>query len=115
MLKAPERPESSAVLADQGGQPPQRVAWWRSFHATPTRRALLLTALGGLLIAGLITALPNQDGSNGLTASTISLGSRGNDTFNHTKSGDCLNWPDRTPDAAQIVDCKDEHRLEVAE
>jgi predicted heme/steroid binding protein len=115
MLKAPERPESSAVLADQGGQPPQRVAWWRSFHATPTRRALLLTALGGLLIAGLITALPNQDGSNGLTASTISLGSRGNDTFNHTKSGDCLNWPDRTPDAAQIVDCKDEHRFEVAE
>ncbi len=56
-----------------------------------------------------------QDGSNGLTASTISLGPRGNDTFNHAKSGDCLNWPDRTPDAAEIVDCKDEHRFEVAE
>jgi predicted heme/steroid binding protein len=115
MLKAPERPEGSAVLADQGGKPSQRVAWWRSLHATSTRRALLLTALGGLLIAGLITALPNQDGSAGLTASTISLGARGNDTFNHAKGGDCLNWPDRTPDAAQIVDCKDEHRFEVAE
>ena len=91
------------------------MAWWQSLHATSTRRALLLTALGGLLIAGLITALPSTDGSNGLTASTISLGPRGNDTFNHAKSGDCLNWPDRTPDAAEIVDCKDEHRFEVAE
>ena len=82
---------------------------------TSTRRALLLTALGGLLIAGLITALPQNGRPDGLTASTISLGPRGNDTFKHAKSGDCLNWPDRTPDAAEIVDCKDEHRFEVAE
>jgi Septum formation len=116
MLEAPERPESSASLADrEDGQPSERVAWWQSLQATSTRRALLLTALGGLLIAGLITALPSKDGSNGLTASTISLGPRGNDTFNHAKSGDCLNWPDRTPDAAEIVDCKDDHRFEVAE
>ena len=112
MLEAPER---EPLLADEDGQPSERVAWWQSLHATSTRRALLLTALGGLLIAGLITALPSTDGSNGLTASTISLGPRGNDTFNHAKSGDCLNWPDRTPDAAEIVDCKDEHRFEVAE
>jgi predicted heme/steroid binding protein len=116
MLEAPERLESSAELADrEDGQPSGRVAWWQSLHATSTRRALLLTALGGLLIAGFITALPGGDGSNGLTASTISLGPRGNDTFNHAKSGDCLSWPDRTPDAAEIVDCKDEHRFEVAE
>ena len=113
MLEAPER--ETMLLADEDGQPSERVAWWQSLHATSTRRALLLTALGGLLIAGLITALPSTDGSNGLTASTISLGPRGNDTFNHAKSGDCLNWPDRTPDAAEIVDCKDEHRFEVAE
>jgi predicted heme/steroid binding protein len=112
MLEAPER---EPLLADDDGRPSERVAWWQSLHATSTRRALLLTALGGLLIAGLITALPSQDGSNGLTASTISLGPRGNDTFNHATSGDCLNWPDRTPDAAEIVDCKDEHRFEVAE
>ncbi len=116
MLEAPEREE---LLADsrksEDGQPSERVAWWQSLHATSTRRALLLTALGGLLIAGLITALPSKDGSNGLTASTISLGPRGNDTFNHAKSGDCLSWPDRTPDAAEIIDCKDEHRFEVAE
>ena len=116
MLEAPEREHT---LADshkgEDEQPSERVAWWQGLHAASTRRALLLTALGGLLIAGLITAIPGKDGSNGLTASTISLGPRGNDTFNHAKSGDCLNWPDRTPDAAEIVDCRDEHRFEVAE
>ncbi|WP_102145237.1 septum formation family protein [Mycobacterium hubeiense] len=90
------------------------MPWWNSLQATSTRRALLLTALGGLLIAGLITALPRSEGANGLTASSISLGPRGNDTFDHAKSGDCLNWPDRTPDAAEIVDCNEEHRFEVA-
>jgi hypothetical protein len=33
-----------------------------SLQASATRRALLLTALGGLLIAGLVTALPIGDG-----------------------------------------------------
>jgi predicted heme/steroid binding protein len=116
MLDAPERED---MLADsqegEDKQPSERVAWWQSLQAASTRRALLLTALGGLLIAGLITALPQGDGGNGLTASSIALGPRGNDTFNHAKSGNCLNWPDRTPDAAEIVDCKDEHRFEVAE
>jgi predicted heme/steroid binding protein len=115
MLEAPERLESDAVLADEDKQQPsEQVAWWQSLQAASTRRALLLTALGGLLIAGLITAIPQGDGSNGLTASAIALGPRGNDTFNHAKSGHCLTWPDRTPDAAEIVDCKDEHRFEVA-
>src|SRR5256885_11174395 len=108
MLEAPERLTDSALPAgSEDSQPSQRVAWWHSLHATSTRRALLLTALGGLLIAGLITALPSNDPS-GLTASTISLGPRGNDTFNHARAGDCLNWPERTPDAAEIVDCKGE-------
>jgi predicted heme/steroid binding protein len=113
MLEAPER-EPSLADSDNTAEKP-RLAWWQSMHATSTRRALLLTAMGGLLIAGLITALPGEDGSSGLTASTISLGPRGNDTFNHAKSGDCLSWPDRTPDAAEIVDCKEDHRFEVAE
>ncbi|KUH73884.1 hypothetical protein AU184_23915 [Mycolicibacterium novocastrense] len=118
MLEAPDRPFGEHDPADpqQGDtQASERVAWWTSLHATPTRRALVLTALGGLLIAGLITALPQTDGASGLTASTISLGPRGNETFEHAKAGDCLNWPDRTPDAAEIVDCGQEHRFEVAE
>ncbi|MGZ8802940.1 MAG: septum formation family protein, partial [Mycobacterium sp.] len=107
MSQAPEHPK--------GGSTPGEKAWWRSLQAESTRRALLLTALGGLLIAGVITALPQSDRTGNLTANAISLGPRGNDTFDHAKSGDCLNWPDRTPDAAEIVDCTTEHRFEVAE
>jgi hypothetical protein len=109
-----EAPTLERMQADEAAARPQPVRWWHSLQAKSTRRALLLTALGGLLIAGLITALPQTDG-NGLTASTISLGPRGNETFKHAQAGDCLNWPERTPDEAQIVNCKDEHRFEVAE
>uniref|UniRef100_A0A5Q5BRW4 Septum formation-related domain-containing protein n=2 Tax=unclassified Mycobacterium TaxID=2642494 RepID=A0A5Q5BRW4_MYCSS len=110
MLEAPERDRPAGDARD-------KAPWWHSLQATPTRRALLLTALGGLLIAGFVTALPRSEGTNGpgLSASAITLGPRGNDTFNHAKAGDCLNWPERNPDGAQIVDCKDEHRFEVAE
>jgi predicted heme/steroid binding protein len=109
-----EAPTLEQALADEAESRPQPVRWWHSLPAEGTRRVLLLTALGGLLIAGLITALPQTEG-NGLTASTISLGPRGNETFKHANAGDCLSWPDRTPDQAQIVDCTDEHRFEVAE
>jgi predicted heme/steroid binding protein len=114
MLDAPDRED---LLADEAARPSDRTAWWQSLHAASTRRGLLLTALGGLLIAGLITALPGgEDGKNsiGLISGTA-LGARGSDTFDHAKSGDCLNWPERTPDAAQIVNCTDEHRFEVSE
>ena len=57
MLDAPEHDESPV---DEAKQPSERVTWWRSLQATSTRRALLLTALGGLLIAWLITALPRS-------------------------------------------------------
>ncbi|MCT7661563.1 septum formation family protein [Mycobacterium deserti] len=113
MLDAPERDEQLAHDGDES--PSQRTAWWQSLKVTGTQRGLLLTALGALIIAGLTTALPQNDGANALTASTISLGPRGNDTFEHAKAGDCLSWPDRTPDAAEIVDCASEHRFEVAE
>ncbi|MET0757939.1 MAG: septum formation family protein [Mycobacterium sp.] len=109
-----EVPEHNELLDDEAKQPSKRITWWSSLQATSTRRALLLTAFGGLLIAGVITALPRSDSASALNASAIMLGPRGTDTFNHAKSGDCLNWPDRTPDAAELVDCKDEHRFEVA-
>lgn len=110
MLEAPEHPDQ---LPDQ---PEGKGRFWLSLHAASTRRALLLTALGGLLIAGLITALPRSEGANtALSAGAIALGPRGNETFNHVKNGDCLNWPGRNPDAARIVDCGENHRFEVAE
>ena len=100
----------------RGAEPARpKVTWWRSLHATSTRRALLLTALGGLLIAGVLTALPRGEGPNAGPVGSIALGLRGAETFGKAKSGDCLNWPERNPDGAEVVDCKGEHRFEVAE
>ena len=112
MLDAPSATETGLDAAEA---PPKRAPWWQSLQATPTRRGLLLTALGGLLIAGLITALPRTVDVAGPLAATSALGPRGNDTFDHAKSGDCLNWTEKTPDAAEIVPCSDEHRFEIAE
>ena len=106
----PDQPEGTS----------SRSGWLRTLKATSTRRALLLTALGGLLIAGLTTALPFGRQTTGLAsylepASAPSASARGNSTFDHAKAGDCLNWTDKTPDSATIVDCKEDHRFEVAE
>jgi predicted heme/steroid binding protein len=100
-----------------------RVEWMTALqgtlHATATRRALLLAALGGLLIAGLVTALPITGSGPGHLAGYADpappRSTKGNDAFNHATGGDCLMWPDRMPEAANIVDCKNEHRFEVAE
>ncbi|MCV7253613.1 septum formation family protein [Mycobacterium hackensackense] len=118
MLDAPEHPEP--FLPDgtaEPTQPQRRLGWLRDAQLTPTRRALLLTALGGLMIAGVITVLPDTAAGGRLAGLSSGAGglSRANSTFDHASSGACLNWPDRVPDAAQIVDCTTEHRFEVAE
>jgi predicted heme/steroid binding protein len=95
-----------------------RVELMNTLQASATRRALLLTALGGLLIAGLVTALPIGGGPGRLAGYIDPVpptGSKGNDAFNHAAGGNCLMWPERMPEAANIVDCKDEHRFEIAE
>ncbi|MDX1871474.1 septum formation family protein [Mycolicibacterium sp. 120266] len=116
MLDAPEHPQP---FLDEGPPPPasRRLAWLRDAQLTPTRRALLLTALGGLMIAGVITVLPDTAAGGRLAVLSSGTGglARSNSTFDHASSGSCLNWPDRVPDAAQIVDCTTEHRFEVAE
>ncbi len=127
MSQAPEQelleaPEVSAVdHPSVGAERPQAgFPWPRSLQATATRRALLLTALGGLLIAGLVTALPIGGTGPGRLAGYIesnpvpSTGSKGDAGFNRAGSGDCLMWPD-TPESAKIVNCADDHKFEVAE
>jgi len=100
---------------------PERFEWPRGLHATATRRALLLTALGGLLIAGLVTAIPAVGNRPGQLAGYIgsdpvpSTGAKSDAAFNRAASGDCLMWPNVTPEAASIVSCADDHRFEVAE
>ncbi len=116
----PEINGSEAAALDAPEQPKERFGWLRTLQAASTRRALLLTALGALLIAGVITALPVSGNQTGLVSYLAadpvpSTGTRGNATFNNAKGGDCLNWPEKSPDDAAIVDCKDDHRFEVAE
>lgn len=113
MLELSERDEMDAEHADE--------AAWQSdtpgaVHASSTRRALLLTALGALLIAGLVTALPIGDrGIMGTRPATAGSPGTAVPAFAEAKPGVCLNWPDNAPDAATIVDCTADHRFEVAQ
>ncbi len=121
MSDAPENPEPFLYEAQTSQKAASR--WGKALNRqglalTPTRRALLLTALGGLMVAGVITVLPDTVAGGrlaGLNSGSSALGLRNNSTFGNAEGGDCLNWPDRTPDAAQVVDCTTEHRFEVAE
>ncbi len=89
-----------------------------SLQATSTRRALALTALGALLIAGLVTVLPLAGDSSplgGLAKNAVNpVASRATETFDNAKAGDCLTW-DSTPDQSTVVDCAEDHLFEVAE
>jgi predicted heme/steroid binding protein len=114
MSEAPEQLEPAGPPAD----PSRHRLWWRSLQARTTRRALLLTALGGLLIAGITIVLPAEAKSPGrLVGYSNAAPNAGNPAslaFDQARPGDCLNWPNKKPDQATIVDCKDEHRFEVA-
>jgi Septum formation len=122
MLDTPETevPPASPT-ADEAEQPLAGFRWPRSLQATATRRALLLFALGGLLIAGLVTAIPVGGSGPGRLAGYLdsdpvpSTGAKTDAAFNRAKSGDCLMWPDITPESASIVNCADDHKFEVAE
>lgn len=122
MLDAPETELLPAdPETDGAAQPARKLRWPRGLQASATRRGLLLTALGGLLIAGLVTALPTVGTGPGRLAGYIdsnpvpSTGAKSNAAFNRATSGNCLNWPDGTPESATIVNCSDDHRFEVAE
>jgi hypothetical protein len=122
MSEAPVKEISEASSpADEAEQPPAGFQWPRTLQAAATRRALLLTALGGLLIAGLVTAIPFGVTGAGRLAGYIdsnpvpSTGTKSDAAFNRATSGDCLMWPDITPESASIVNCADNHKFEVAE
>ncbi len=119
MSQAPEKdlPEAGEAPAVETAAA-SAFLWPRSLQARATRRALLLTALGGLLIAGLVTAIPVGGTGSGrlLDASPVrSTGAKSDAAFNRAASGECLMWPDTTPESAKIVNCGDDHKFEVAE
>ncbi|ORU95588.1 hypothetical protein AWB93_24700, partial [Mycobacterium bohemicum] len=121
MTQAPERTTEADAAAPPDGQAERQAADVRTtLPARATRRALLLAALGGLLIAGLVTAIPGGAGpgrlagyleSNPVPSTASSSGA----AFNRAGSGDCLMWPDATPESASLVKCADDHKFEVAE
>ena len=114
MLQLTERDETAADQPDE--ELAQRRTLVGTLHATSTRRALMLTALGGLLIAGVVTALPiSGEGPLGRLTAGDGPRSSANAAFADAKAGSCVNWPDNTPDAATLVDCNDDHRFEVAD
>ncbi|MEB4209389.1 septum formation family protein [Mycobacterium sp. 94-17] len=114
--QAVESPVGPADESSDDG--PSASRWPRSLQARATRRALLLTALGGLLIAGLATAIPVGGPGSGrfLDSSPVrSTGTKSEAAFNRAGTGECLMWPDATPESAKIVGCGEEHKFEVAE
>lgn len=116
MLEVSEREDDGAAEAGSGSDDASSGTGSRPVHPTSARRALLLTALGGLLIAGAVIALPvGHKGPLAATALPEGMSAPVNDTFANAKPGDCLNWPDNSPDLATIVDCAEDHRFEVAE
>ena len=103
----PEQPEPESV---------PRRGFVGSLQATTTRRALMLTALGALLIAGVVTAAPiGERGLLGRYTAAEGLRPAANQTFANATPGSCINWPDNSPDTATVVDCNEDHRFEVAE
>ncbi len=118
LSEAPEVETPAASATEPTVQ--QATGWPRSLQARATRRALLLTALGALLIAGLVTAIPVGSTGPGRLAGYLdgnpvpSTGTKSEGAFNRAASGDCLMWSD-TPESSKIVKCADEHKFEVAE
>jgi hypothetical protein len=86
-----------------------------------TRRALLHTALGGLLIAGVFAVL-NFGGGDANRMARLSdatpgpsAGGQANIVFTNARSGNCLTWPPDGPNRPSFVGCKDDHLFEVVE
>jgi len=115
-----EEPADEAPAGAPADEPPA-ATWRRSLQPRATRRGLLLTALGALLIAGLVTTIPSIGSGPGRLASYLG-GNKSARTATHSAavlnragSGECLMWPAATPEAANVVACADDHKFEVAE
>ena len=114
MLQLSEPDQTAAEQPEPESVPRRGIVG--TLQATSTRRALMLTALGALLIAGIVTAAPiGERGPLGRYTAAEVLRPAVSSTFADATAGSCINWPDNSPDTAAVVDCKDDHRFEVAE
>ncbi len=73
------------------------------------------------MIAGLVTAIPVGGTGPGRLAGYLqnnpvpTTGTKNAAALNRAGSGDCLMWPDTTPESANVVNCADDHKFEVTE
>lgn len=99
----------------------RRLRWPHLAARSPrsAQRTLLFTALGGLLTAGVVAAVPMIDEQGGvigyLAANAQPAAAKGTDAFSRAVPGDCLTWSETAPEAVTVVDCAAEHRFEIAE
>jgi hypothetical protein len=96
---APSR--ADAVVAALADSPPPR------FVGSPRFRMLvLLIVVAAIIVAGSIAIALQLDDHESATARAIAT---------HATSGDCLTWPSGQPDRPTAVDCRGDHRFEVAD
>jgi predicted heme/steroid binding protein len=101
--------------------PPSQQSRGHTGQTTSTRRALMHTALGSLLIAGVFAALNFGNDDAHRVATLIpagrepSAGGQANVVFSNARSGDCLTWPPNSPNQPSFVQCSDDHLFEVVE
>ena len=76
------------------------------------------TILAVVIVVGGYTITQRGGGTTvtaGTPPSNASTSPSSGKTFDRAKRGDCLNWLAGRPDLAEIVNCTDDHRFEVAE
>jgi Septum formation len=106
----PRRPWAS------GQASPSPAASRGRFSRAVSARQLLITALCGLLVAGVFTVVQlRADDASGASNAQDSAARRATVVFGSAWRGDCLTWPDNSPDRPSFVLCRDDHLFEVAQ
>jgi hypothetical protein len=100
--EAPSRADAvvaALARAQDGSRPPR-------FVGSPRFRMLvLLIVVVAVTVAGSIAIVTQLDDRDSATARALAT---------HAASGDCLTWPQGQPDRPAAVDCRGDHRFEVA-
>jgi hypothetical protein len=100
---------TSEATASPVAQPPRPA-----LRRGPARQ-LLITALSGLLVAGIVTVLRTAGTNEGAGSPDVDANHRATVLFGNATSGACLNWPPGAPDRPSFVFCRDDHMFEVAQ
>jgi hypothetical protein len=99
--ETPSRADAVVAAMAQNSSPPPR------FVGSPRFRMLmLLIVVAAITVAGSIAIALQLDEHESATARALAT---------HATSGDCLTWPSGEPDRPAAVDCRGDHRFEVAD